>query len=144
VSEDFDGFDWSETNRASHLDKHGIDFPIVASVDWSRVKKAPDARRRYSQPRSVALAYCSKIRSVLVNRIGRIISVRRANAEEIAIFHAGSTDRTDYERLRQTGDADIDYGTTPPLTSISWTRAHRAAMPAAKRAAARRQRAKKR
>jgi len=97
VSEDFDGFAWSETNRASHLEKHGIDFPIVASIDWSRVKKAPDARKKYAQPRSVALAYCSKIRSVLVivyskrNRIGRIISVRRANAEEIAIFYAGSS-----------------------------------------------------
>jgi uncharacterized DUF497 family protein len=96
VNEEFDGFDWSEWKRSQNLEKHNIDFPIVETVDWARIRKAPDARRRYNEPRSVALAYSSKLRRVLVivyskrDRIGRIISVRRANAEETSIFYAGS------------------------------------------------------
>jgi uncharacterized DUF497 family protein len=94
AAEDFLGFDWSEINREGHFLKHGIDFPIVGQLDWSRIKKAVDRRGRQREVRTVALANCPLLGCVLVvvyskvNRIGRIISVRRANEEETEIFHA--------------------------------------------------------
>jgi len=95
TSEDLDGFEWSETNSAAHFAKHGIDFRVVGEVDWSRVMKAPDLRRRYATPRWVGLCYCPRLDRVLVivyvraNRIARIISVREANGREEEIFDAG-------------------------------------------------------
>lgn len=92
--EEFDGFDWDPINREVHFVKHGIDFPIVSRVDWDRIKKAPDTRRVYDPPRSVAIARCPIIDRCLVivysksNRIGRIISIRLANAEEENILNA--------------------------------------------------------
>ncbi len=94
ASENFLGFDWNEINREAHFIKHGIDFPIAAKVDWTRIKKAADRRRRYTEPRSVVLAFCPLLGCVLVvvyskkDRIGRIISLRKANDEEAALFHA--------------------------------------------------------
>jgi uncharacterized DUF497 family protein len=93
TAEDFVGFDWDERNRETHFQKHGIDFPIVARIEWSSVLKSRDRRVR-SEPRWVALAYCPVIDRVLVvvylkrNRIGRIVSIRLANGEETALFHA--------------------------------------------------------
>jgi len=95
VSEDFLGFDWDEPNRDAHFRKHGIDFPIVARLDWTRTQKAMDTREGHSPPRSIALVQEPTTRRVLVvvyakrDRIGRIISVRLANAAETALFHAG-------------------------------------------------------
>ena len=98
TSEFFAGFTWDAQNRETHFQKHGIDFPVVAQVDWTRIKKAPDLRARRGRPREarrhVALAYHPRLDAVLVivytkrDRIGRIISVRKANAEETALFHA--------------------------------------------------------
>lgn len=94
TSEDFEGFDWNEPNRERHFIKHGIDFPIVAEVDWSKILKAPDTRKRYHPQRSVALAQCPKLGRVLVvvyekaDGIGVIISVRLANHVEEKLFHA--------------------------------------------------------
>lgn len=90
--EDFAGFDWDERNRERHFQKHGIDFPIAARIDWFDVLKARD-RRFAADPRWIALAHCPILDRVLVvvylkrNRIGRIVSIRLANAEEAALFH---------------------------------------------------------
>jgi uncharacterized DUF497 family protein len=83
TSEDFGGFIWDEANRQAHLEKHKIDFRMALEVDWTYIKKAADLRRTYPTPRWVALAYCP-----LSNHIGRIISVRKANAYEEALFRA--------------------------------------------------------
>jgi len=94
TKEDFLGFDWEDRNRDIHFDKHGIDFPIVGRIDWSHVLKARDHRHGPTETRWVALAYCPVLARVLVvvylkqHQIGRIISVRLANAEEAALFHA--------------------------------------------------------
>jgi uncharacterized DUF497 family protein len=94
TAEEFDGFAWSEANSLAHFEKHGIDFRIVARINWENVLKAPDLRRRYDPPRWVALGYCPALDRVLVvvyareNRIGRIISVREANEQEEALLYA--------------------------------------------------------
>jgi uncharacterized DUF497 family protein len=91
--EDFLGFDWDEPNREAHFQKHGIDFPIAARIDWFDVLKARD-RRVSGPPRWVALAYCPILERVVVvvyvksHRIGRILSIRLANGEEAGLFHA--------------------------------------------------------
>lgn len=94
ASEAFDGFDWNPVNREAQFIKHGIDFPIVQHVDWSRIKKAQDRRQRYVPPRNVAIAPCPIIDRALVivyskqNNIARIISVRLANEDETALLDA--------------------------------------------------------
>ena len=92
--EEFAGFDWDPINREMHFVKHGIDFPIVEQVDWTRIKKAQDRRRSYDPPRNVAIAHCARIDRALVivyskqNHIARIISVRLANETEAALLDA--------------------------------------------------------
>jgi uncharacterized DUF497 family protein len=94
ASESFTGFDWDPVNREVHFLKHGIDFPIVQDVDWSRFKKAQDRRRRYAIPRNVAVARCPRIDRVLVivyskqSNVARIISVRLANEDEATLLDA--------------------------------------------------------
>jgi len=93
----FDDFEWTEANRQTHFEKHGIDFPIVRGIDWTDILKAPDRRDKTAKRdrRNVALARhkSSGLIAVVVysktRRIGRIISVRRANALERAAFNEG-------------------------------------------------------
>lgn len=88
------GFDWDPVNREAHFVKHGIDFPIVEDVEWSRIKKAQDRRRNYIPPRNVAIANCPRLDRALVivynkeKQIARIISVRLANDEEASLLDA--------------------------------------------------------
>ena len=94
TAENFLAFDWDEANRDRHLAKHGIDFALAARIDWTNIKKAPDRRQVYPDNRFIALAYCAAVEGVLVvvyaksNRIGRIISMRKANGQETALFDA--------------------------------------------------------
>lgn len=92
--EAFDGFDWDPINREVHFVKHGIDFPIVEHIDWDRIKKAQDRRRKYVPPRNVAVARCPRIDRVLVivyskhDNIARVISIRFANEDETSLLDA--------------------------------------------------------
>ena len=94
ASETLAGFDWDEVNRETHFIKHGIDFPIVALIDWTRIRKAQDRRRAFQPPRNVAIARCPRLDRTLVvvyskeNQIARIISVRLANEDEAALLDA--------------------------------------------------------
>jgi len=92
--EEIEGFVWDEANRERHYQKHGVDFPIVAKCDWSRVRKRKDTRHRANPPRWNALVALPESGLVLFvvytksDKVLNVISMRLADAEERAIFHA--------------------------------------------------------
>ncbi|HYD66585.1 BrnT family toxin [Azospirillum sp.] len=93
--EAFEGITWDPANRDVHFQKHGIDFPIAAKFNWTRILKRKDAEHPDRPPRFNALAEVPGIDLVFLVVYTKsdgwlnIISIRLANAEERAIFRAG-------------------------------------------------------
>lgn len=88
--------EWDEEKRAANLTKHGVDFAVAERIDWAAALTAEDARAAYGERRLVTLAdidgrlhFCAW--TYRGNRI-RIISLRKANRREQAIFSAKAAD----------------------------------------------------
>jgi uncharacterized DUF497 family protein len=85
-------FTWNERNREVHFEKHGLDFPIVRQLDWTRIKRRRDTRHSERPPRWIALVRLPPTELVFVvvyskkNKLVHIVSVRLANATERQIF----------------------------------------------------------
>jgi len=78
-------FDWDEDKAIANRAKHGVEFELVYTLDWSTLVVRPDARHDYGEERWQAL---SRERRVLIvfavrNGIYRIISVRKVHSKEI-------------------------------------------------------------
>ncbi|MBV9572338.1 MAG: BrnT family toxin [Alphaproteobacteria bacterium] len=85
-------FDWDEAKREANLRKHGVDFAIVERFAFDDAAIGADLRRDYGEPREIALGRIEERVHVLVlTRRGdaiRVISLRRANAREVATYEA--------------------------------------------------------
>lgn len=79
-----------EANRA----KHGVSLADAAVFEWSTAAIWPDRRRDYGEPRMMALGYIGmRVMAVVFTdrpenqpTERRIISLRKANAREVARY----------------------------------------------------------
>ncbi len=95
-------FEWDERKRASNLAKHEIDFVDAVSIFDGPVLEVADDRRDYGEQRIIALGRTSAGRfSVVIytwrggatlGRRRRIISARKAGADEIEDYHRAQAD----------------------------------------------------
>jgi uncharacterized protein len=83
-------FEWDEAKRKRNLAKHGVDFVLVADMDWENAIRIKDERRLYGEDRYSATGYIGDRLYVCVyterglNR--RIISLRKANQREKLLY----------------------------------------------------------
>lgn len=89
---------WDEAKRAANLGKHGVDFADLERFDWEDAVLFEDRRQDYGEDRFIALGLLGARVHVVVftNRPDgrRIISARKANSREIAVYVA-ETDQFD-------------------------------------------------
>ena len=87
-------FEWSEAKRAANLTKHGVDFEAVRRFDWDTATQALDTRGDYGEHRWRAHGLIAgRLHSLVFTLRGkkiRVISLRKANPKEIAIYEAQS------------------------------------------------------
>lgn len=84
--------EWDETKDAVNRSKHGVAFEAVTRLDWSRALIVPDRRNDYGEARWIAYAPIDgRIHALVFTRRGeiyRIISLRKANRREQAVYEA--------------------------------------------------------
>ncbi|SDV49807.1 BrnT family toxin [Chitinasiproducens palmae] len=75
---------------AANVAKHGVSLALAADAEWEAGKTFVDGRFEYGEQRLVTIAYIGLRLFVIVhterNNKNRIISVRKANKREIAIY----------------------------------------------------------
>lgn len=88
-------FEWDDAKAALNLRKHGIAFEEAARVflDPGRVDMIDD-REEYGEERWLSIGWVDPVLLVVVHAVRgvhgeiiRIISARKANAQERAIYH---------------------------------------------------------
>lgn len=81
---------WDETKRRADLEKHGVDFRLLAKLDWARAWVFEDRRRDYGERRLIALVPLGRRLHAVVytqrNGARRIISARKANRREVEAY----------------------------------------------------------
>ncbi len=79
-------WDWDEGKRQRTLRDRGVDFAAVERFDFGSATIDPDIRQDYGEVRLLALGLIDGRLHALVftrrNGVGRVISLRRANARE--------------------------------------------------------------
>lgn len=82
-----DGFVWDERKRAFNLNKHGVDFALVARFEFDSATVTVDDRRDYGETRYRAFGVIDGRLHVLIftarGALTRVISLRRANMKEV-------------------------------------------------------------
>jgi hypothetical protein len=81
-------YEWNPNKEDAS--KHGVPFAAVEGFEWETAYEARDTRRAYDEVRTVAMGFIADRLHVMVfcrraERI-RIISLRKANAKEIARY----------------------------------------------------------
>jgi uncharacterized DUF497 family protein len=85
------GFEWDATKDASNRRKHGLSFEEAASIFAGPVLSGPDPHEGEARERSFGLVGGAVVICVIHTDRGdkvRIISARRATANEKRLFHA--------------------------------------------------------
>ncbi len=81
---------WDENKRLKNLANHGVDFRDLDRVDWEEALFFEDRRKDYGETRLIAMAPLGARLHVIVyvERGGqrRIISARKANSREVALY----------------------------------------------------------
>ena len=81
---------WDENKRLTNIADHGIDFRDLVDLDWNGALVFEDRRRDYGEVRLIAMAPLGARLHVVVfvERDGgrRIISARKANSREVALY----------------------------------------------------------
>jgi uncharacterized protein len=84
-------FEWDEQKNNINIEKHSIDFNFAKEIFSGVWISKPDNRRDYGEERLIALGLLGEFVLVAVyTRRGqkiRLISTRRANAEERRIYY---------------------------------------------------------
>jgi uncharacterized DUF497 family protein len=87
-----DEFVWDPPKSFRTFDDRGLSFDVAKIAFRGRMLRRPDTRKEYGEPRYQARGECYGVvlHIVFTPRYGqcRIVSVRRANAAETAIYHA--------------------------------------------------------
>ncbi|MBL8351499.1 MAG: BrnT family toxin [Burkholderiaceae bacterium] len=75
---------------AANLAKHGVSLADAIAIEWDTVWARPDLRRNYGEARTVGVGYIGlRLYCVVFTDRGderRIISLRKANAREVARY----------------------------------------------------------
>ena len=83
-------FTWDDGKRQATLASRGIDFAIVARLDWATAIILPDDRRDYGEVRLRIMGLIDgRLHAVIATPRGdtlRIISLRKANEREHRIW----------------------------------------------------------
>ncbi len=91
------GIEWDEAKRRANLDKHGLDFGDAGEVLSGPCLEKLDRRKDYGEDRWVLLGnlHGRTVYMVYAERGEniRIISLRRATAEEAGIYEKAIKDR---------------------------------------------------
>lgn len=91
-------FEWDQAKNESNQRKHGLDFADAPRVFAGPKLTFEDLRRSYGEPRYLTVGTLAGRVVVIAHAVRgettRIISMRKANAREIARYQ---------ERLRQSG-----------------------------------------
>ena len=78
--------EWDEAKRRANVEKHGVDFPLIADFDWQTAVVVEDQRRNYGERRYSATGLIGLRLHVAVftprDRGLRLISLRRANRRD--------------------------------------------------------------
>lgn len=82
--------EWDEEKARSNLEKHGVSFDLVTTVQWSDEQAVEDTRiddgeRRLLVQLEVERRRCIVVYTIRDNR-RRLISLRKANAREVARY----------------------------------------------------------
>jgi uncharacterized protein len=85
-------FEWDEDKRAANLQKHGVDFTVVAAFEWDTAVVLSDDRQDYGEPRYMAFGrIADRMHCVWFTKRGRtyrIIGIRKANRREVRLYGA--------------------------------------------------------
>ena len=127
-------FTWDEAKNEINIRKHGLDFADVHEVFDGPVLEKFDDRFDYGEERWIAIGLLRGILCVVViyaePRKGamRIISFRKGDRHERVIVMKGKPtskpSRTDWDRVTQMKDEEIDYSDIPPLRDDFFKEAH--------------------
>ena len=75
---------------AANLAKHGLSLADAAQLEWDTLWARPDQRRDYGERRTVGFVYLGLRLCCVVyterGEVRRIISLRKANAREVARY----------------------------------------------------------
>ena len=78
------------TKDAANQAKYGLSLASAAAIEWETVWCWPDLRQVYGEPRQVGVGYIGlRLHCVVFTDRGgerRIISLRKANAREVARY----------------------------------------------------------
>jgi len=84
-------FEWNASKAAANRQKHGEPFERVLDLEWSLAYVIEDTRRDYGEKRYIAYAPMGeRLFAVVYSWRGprrRIISLRKANAREVARYN---------------------------------------------------------
>ena len=87
-------YEWDETKRRGNLAKHGVDFVLVAALDWSSVVITEDRRLSYGERRWLALGKIGdRVHTLIYTERGsstRVISLRKSKRKEIEVYEQAS------------------------------------------------------
>lgn len=87
------GFEWDEAKAQWNLRVHGVSFAAVRDFDFAGAREAEDLRDDYDETRFFSIGRIGKTLHVLIytrpkDKVVRVISLRKANAQERAIYFA--------------------------------------------------------
>lgn len=90
-------WNWDETKRTSNIAKHGVDFDVIRKFDWEDAFTREDSRSDYGEVRFVSIGPVSGRPYVAVwvfrEQSVRLISLRKANAREAALYEKARKER---------------------------------------------------
>lgn len=82
--------EWDEEKARSNLEKHGVSFDLVTTVQWSDEQGVEDKRLDYGERRLLVQLEVERRLYIVVHTIRddrrRLISLRKANAREVARY----------------------------------------------------------
>ena len=84
-------YEWDADKAEVNLQKHGVAFDTVHAFDWECAITMVDRRWDYGEERVIAMSLLAHRLHVLVFTVRnggtvRIISLRKANAREVALY----------------------------------------------------------
>ncbi len=83
-------FEWDEAKRRINLAKHGLDFEVVAGLDWQSAVIRPGLRFQYGEDRFRAFCILNdelfSVAYTMRANVTRILSFRRANRKERKLY----------------------------------------------------------
>jgi uncharacterized protein (DUF4415 family) len=122
-------FEWDEEKRQSNLAKHYIDFrdavrvfdgPVFETAGSRRGKIASSRSARWKTSKSLLSTQCAASDGGLFQQGGRIAMKGKITR---TTSNSRTKGKTDFRRLRQMRDADIDDSDIPKLDRSFWKHA---------------------